>query len=57
MTALSQSHDLGEGLSAQRNSIAVSKGTLDDRIKCNSETNESDLSYANGVDTETGFLE
>ena len=44
-------------LAHSENSIAVSKGTLDDGIKFNSDANESDRSCRNGVDTGTGFLE
>ena len=48
----------GEKVLAQSaNSIAVSKGTLDDGIKSNSNAKKSDRSCRNGVDTATGFLE
>ena len=39
------------------NSIAASKGTLDDGIKFNSYAKKSDRSCRNGVDTAIDFLE
>ena len=47
----------GKVLAHSANSIAVSKGTLDDGIKFNSEAKKSDRSCTNGVDTATGFVE
>ena len=39
------------------NSTLVSKRTLDDGIKFNSNAKKSDRSYRNGVDTGTDFVE
>ena len=47
----------GKVLAHSANSIAVSKGTLDDGIKFNLEAKKSDRSCGNGVDTATAFLE
>ena len=47
----------GKVLAHSANSIAVSKDTLDDGIKYNSEAKKSDRSRKNGDDTTTGFLE
>ena len=47
----------GKVLAHSANSIAVSKGTLDDIIKFNSDAKKSDRSRRNGVDTATVFLE
>ena len=44
-------------LAQSANSIAASKGTLDDGIKFNSNAKKSDRSCRNDVDTATGFLE
>ena len=45
----------GKVLAHSANSIAVSKGILDDGIKFNSSAKKSDQSYRNGVDTTIVF--
>ena len=47
----------GKVLAHSANPIAVSKGTLNDRIKFNSSAKKSDRICRNSVDTATGFLE
>ena len=47
----------GKVLAHSANSIAVTKCTLDDGIKFNSDAKKSDRSCRNGIDTATGFLE
>ena len=47
----------GKVLAHSANSIAVSKGTLDNGIKFNSDAKKSNRSFRNGVDTGTGFLQ
>ena len=46
-----------KALAQSANSIAVSKGTLDDGMKFNSNAKKFDRSCRNRVDTATGFLE
>ena len=45
----------GKVLAHSANSIAISKGILDDGVKFNSDAKKSDRSCRNGVDTATGF--
>ena len=45
----------GKILVHSANLIVVSKGTLDDEIKYNSEAKKSDRSCRNGIDTAAGF--